>query len=78
MWYCYEKVKSGYKLGYAESNNGKKWKRKDNQIRFLNKFKGENQMQAYPQLVNINGKVFMFYNGNKFGKEGIFCAQLEN
>ena len=35
-------------------------------------------MQAYPQLVNINGKVFMFYNGNKFGKEGIFCAQLEN
>ena len=78
MWYCYEKVKSGYKLGYAESNNGKKWKRKDNQIKFLNKFKGENQMQAYPQLVNINGKVFMFYNGNKFGKEGIFCAQLEN
>ena len=35
-------------------------------------------MQAYPQLVKINKKIFMFYNGNNFGKDGIFCAQLEN
>ena len=38
MWYCYEKNTDGYKIGYAESNDGKKWIRKDNKIKFLNSF----------------------------------------
>jgi len=77
MWYCYEKAKKGYKLGYAESSNGKQWKRKDKEIKFEYKSKGDSKMQAYPQLVNIKNKVFMFYNGNNYGKEGIFCALLK-
>ena len=77
MWYCYEKALKGYKLGYAESLNGKEWKRKDKEIKFDYKSKGENKMQAYPQLVNIKKKVFMFYNGNNYGRDGIFCALLK-
>ena len=30
MWYSYEKKVGHYKIGYAESLNGKNWKRLDN------------------------------------------------
>ena len=78
MWYCYEKNTDGYKIGYAESNDGKKWIRKDNKIKFLNSFIGEAKMKAYPNLITLNGETFIFYNGNNYGKEGIFCAKLIN
>ena len=32
MWYSYEKKVGQYKIGYAESLNGKDWKRFDNKI----------------------------------------------
>ena len=78
MWYCYEKKTYGYKIGYGESLDGKKWIRKDEKIKFLNIFKGENKMRAYPNLLKLAGDTLMFYNGNNYGKEGIFCARLED
>ena len=78
MWYCYEKNTDGYKIGYAESNDGKKWTRKDNKIKFLNSFIGETKMKAYPNLITLDGETFLFYNGNNYGEEGIFCAKLIN
>ena len=76
MWYCYEKKTNGYKIGYSESLDGKKWIRQDNKIKFLNSFEGEKKMRAYPNITKINGNTFIFYNGNNYGEEGIFCAKL--
>ena len=78
MWYCYEKKVSGYRIGYAESINGVNWIRKDKKIKFINNLVGENKMRAYPNIVKLKGDTFMFYNGNNYGEEGIFCAKLEN
>ena len=78
MWYCYEKKIDGYKIGYGESVDGKKWIRKDNEIEFVNNLKGENKMRAYPNLTRLGGDTLIFYNGNNYGEEGIFCAKLEN
>jgi hypothetical protein len=78
MWYCYERKTNGYKIGYAESNDGKKWKRKDNKIKFSNCFREENKMRAYPNLIKLDGDLLMFYNGNNYGEDGIFCANLES
>ena len=78
MWYCYEKKKIGYKIGYGESLDGKKWIRKDNHIKFVSDFAGENKMRAYPNLIKLNGDIIIFYNGNDYGKKGIFCAKLVN
>ena len=78
MWYCYERKTNGYKIGYAESNDGKKWERKDNKIQFSNCFREENKMRAYPNLIKLDGDLLMFYNGNNYGEEGIFCANLES
>ena len=77
MWYSYEKGVKGYKIGYAESLNGINWKRKDKEIKFINKSHEESLMQEYPNLLTINNERFMFYNGNNYGEAGIFCAKLE-
>ena len=77
MWYCYEKKTDGYKIGYGESLDGKKWIRKDKKIKFLSTIDGEDKMRAYPNLINVNGDTLIFYNGNNYGEEGIFCAKLE-
>ena len=78
MWYCFEKKRGKYKIGYGESLDGKKWIRKDNKIEFINNFKSENKMRAYPNLIRLKGDTFIFYNGNNYGEEGIFCAKLLN
>lgn len=76
MWYCYEKNIDGYKIGYAESIDGRKWIRKDNKINFINTYRGETKMRAYPNLITLDGDFLILYNGNNYGKEGIFCAKL--
>lgn len=78
MWYCYEKKTKGYKIGYGESLDGKRWKRRDDKIQFIGNFKGEDKMRAYPNLVKLNGETLLFYNGNNYGEKGIFCAKLLN
>ena len=32
-------------------------------------------MLAYPSLVKIKNKLFMFYNGNGYGRDGIALAK---
>ena len=68
----------GYKIGYGESLDGKRWKRRDDKIQFISNFKGEDKMRAYPNLVKLNGETLLFYNGNNYGEKGIFCAKLLN
>lgn len=78
MWYSYEKKIGTYKVGYAVSTNGIKWKRYDNKIKFIDKTKSktDTKMQAYPCIIEHNENVYMFYNGNDYGKFGIECAKL--
>ena len=33
-------------------------------------------MQAYPNVFEINKNIFMLYNGNEFGKTGVFLARM--
>jgi hypothetical protein len=37
----------------------------------------ENEMVEYPYMVQYQGKIFMLYNGNSFGKSGIGLAEIE-
>jgi hypothetical protein len=78
MWYSYEKKVGTYKIGYAESKDGIKWKRKDNKIIFYNKksSKTDSQMKEYSAIIEHKSRFYMFYNGNNYGKFGIELAQL--
>ena len=75
MWFCYEKKVGKYKIGYAESNNGKDWKRNDKKANiYPGKKELDNKMIAYPHVIKHNNIKYMFYNGNDYGKEGVFLA----
>ncbi len=84
MWYSYRSIlnyrsdsHSSYRIGYAESSDGISWKRLDDRAGIDVSGQGWDAfMLAYPEVVDIDGRKFMFYNGNGFGKSGIGYAEL--
>ncbi len=76
MWYCYRG--SSYRIGYAESLNGKDWNRKDEEAGIdVSKEGWDSEMICYPYVFDHQGKRYMFYNGNAYGKTGFGLAVLE-
>jgi predicted GH43/DUF377 family glycosyl hydrolase len=83
MWYSYRAIfdyrtntKNAYKIGYAVSINGINWTRIDNK-NCLKMTTGEwdSTMAAYPNVIRVDNKLLMFYNGNFFGKDGFGFAE---
>ena len=78
MFYSIRKKKLGYRLGYAESIDGIQWERKDHLINLdISKNGFDNEIICYSAVMEINGKLVMFYNGNNFGDTGVGLAVLE-
>ena len=69
----------GYRIGYAESNDGIEWTRKDESVNLdVSESGWDSQMVAYPAVFEIAGKTIMLYNGNNFGATGFGYAELES
>lgn len=78
MFYSIRTKSMGYRLGYATSEDGYSWERKDNELNFsVGSEDWENESVCYPCVVDVNGKRFLFYNGNQNGKTGFGAAVLE-
>ena len=84
MWYCYRgsfDFRNGgdaYKIGYAVSKDLINWERKDEHAGISVSESGwDDQMIAYPAVIEINDLQYLFYNGNSFGKEGFGYGQLK-
>ena len=70
--------KNGYKIICATSKNIFSWRRiKKYEIKCEKKHKNETKMVAYPHVIKHKKILYMFYNGNEFGKTGIFLAKME-
>ena len=85
MWFSYRgefhyrlNKDQSYKIGYATSKNGYDWLIEEFSMNADNNQSGDDLMQAYPHVFQKNNKLFMLYNGNEFGKSGIFLAQSKN
>ena len=66
-----------YQLGYAQSKDGKIWSREDSDLGLSLSSKGwDSEMMAYPCVVNVGSRTFMFYNGNEYGRYGFGYAEL--
>jgi len=85
MWYSYRgkfnfrtDKKFSYKIGYAISNDDINWNRKDS-ISGINRsdIGWDSQMICYPYIVRHMDTLYMFYNGNHFGRTGIGYATME-
>jgi len=78
MWYCYGFGSYGYKIGYAESEDGIKWERKDEEVGIdVSESGWDSEMICYPFVFEHKGRKYMLYNGNEYGKTGFGYAILE-
>jgi hypothetical protein len=79
MFYSVRRRSFGaYRLGYAESADGHVWSRSDDQLNLdvsPGTFDSDAIMYAAP--IEIDGKLYVFYNGNNFGRDGFAAAVLE-
>jgi hypothetical protein len=76
MWYSY--ADPDYRIGYAESSNGADWVRKDELGLDVSEAGWDSEMVCYPHVFDHEGKRYMLYNGNSYGKTGIGYATLES
>lgn len=80
MRYTFDTYSKEYKSGYAMSNDGITWTRKDN-LAWLDKSKEkafDDEMACYPVVINTKYGIYMFYDGNGMGKTGFGYAELVN
>ena len=68
----------GYRIGHAWSDNLQDWTRDDDHPR-LEGTPGDwdADMQCYPHAFELDGKFYLLYNGNEFGRYGFGLAELE-
>lgn len=81
MWFTfrgsfdYRDGKDSYRIGYAVSEDGKNWKRMDELAGINVSVEGwDSKMITYPCVLPYEGKKYLFYNGNGFGRSGIGYA----
>lgn len=85
MYFCYRHMvgfrtdkEKGYRLGYAYSDDLINWTREDENAGITtSEGAWDSDMMCYPNLVEINDKIYLLYNGNEFGKHGFGVAELE-
>lgn len=86
MFYSYRGVRDyrtdrthSYRLGYAESNDGLTWTRRDDEVGIERSETGwDSEMIEYCFHHRHEGRGYLFYNGNGFGQTGIGYALLDN
>lgn len=86
MYFCYRQAhgfrqqsNNAYRFGYARSQDLINWERDDSQAGIdVSEDGWDSQMQCYPHTFHLDGKVYMLYNGNEFGRYGFGLAMLES
>ena len=80
MWYSFRGQKDieTYRIGYAESKDGKSWQRKDNLMSSFDVSENgwDSDMLCYPCIFDHKGQRYMLYNGNGYGRTGFGIAKL--
>ncbi|MDH5888516.1 hypothetical protein [Vibrio splendidus] len=79
MWFSSRATKDcdKYQIRHAVSNDGVNWNRSENPV--LSSFGDcwESDMVCYPFILPYKNKLYMFYNGNDYGKSGIGLTEVE-
>jgi len=85
MFFCYRQSfdfrsssQRGYRIGHAYSDDLVDWTREDESAAIdVSAGEWDSEMLCYPHVFECNGKVYMLYNGNQFGRYGFGLAVLE-
>ncbi|NLE46408.1 MAG: hypothetical protein GX620_16965 [Chloroflexi bacterium] len=74
MWFCTRSAGSSYRIGYAESVDGRHWSRAPSGIE-PSADGWDADMVEYAYVLKENQEYLMFYNGNGFGASGTGVAR---
>ncbi len=75
----YRAKEAGYRIGYASSDDILNWKRDDSKAGISLSEEGwDSEMISYSHTFELNGNMYMLYQGNNFGKFGFGLAILED
>jgi len=85
MYFCYRQAfgfrtnsNSAYRIGYASSADLIHWERDDSSAGIDVSEEGwDSQMQCYPHTFELDGDIYMLYNGNELGRYGFGLAKLD-
>ena len=85
LYFCYRQAhdfrkvsNNAYRIGYAYSKDLINWERDDSKAGIdVSEDGWDSQMQCYPHTFQSDGKVYMLYNGNEFGRFGFGLAVLD-
>jgi len=85
MFFCYRQASDfrknrarGYRIGHAYSDNLKDWTRQDDEMAIdVTEGAWDADMMCYPHVFECDGRIYMLYNGNEFGRYGFGLAVLE-
>jgi hypothetical protein len=86
MWYCHRSLdayrtdkEKSYRIGYAVSEDGTTWVRRDDQDGLAPAEEGwDSEMAAYPAVYEHAGRLHLIHNGNGFGRSGFGYATCED
>ena len=76
MWYSYRGP--AYRIGYAESPDGRTWERMDARAGIdVSPTGWDSEMMEYPHVFEHGGRLYMLYNGNGYGRTGVGLAVVD-
>lgn len=86
MFFCYRHAfdfrknkDRSYRIGHAYSDDLLNWTRADEQAGIDVSAEGwDSEMQCYPHVFEMDGEIYLIYNGNEFGRHGFGLAKLVN
>lgn len=86
MFFCYRESSDfrktssrGYRIGYAYSDDLSSWTRDDENVGIdVSSDSWDSDMMCYPHVFECDGKIYLLYNGNEFGRFGFGIAVLES
>lgn len=84
MFFCYRHASDfrrnpdrGYRIGHAVSDDLSVWTRDDEHPGIgVSPGEWDSDMLCYPHVFECDGKVYLLYNGNEFGRHGFGLAEL--
>lgn len=76
MWYVYRGKE--YRIGYAHSEDGINWKRRDDLACIdVSDFGWDSKAISYPHVFRNENHLYMLYCGNEYGREGLGLARMK-
>jgi hypothetical protein len=85
MFFCYRESfdfrknkNRGYRIGHAWSDDLLNWTRDDNNPHLdVTEGDWDSDMMCYPHVFECDGRIYLLYNGNEFGRYGFGLAMLD-